>query len=207
MTLIASSGRNGAAILAKEAPAINSRPPSRTGRQVKFAGFCHSAGRACCVVFSFYKQVRPLCRGRRFQGVSLLSVENPSRSRRTILLAEDDGLIRMVLAEALREPGYRVIEAKSGDEALTVLEAGTSVDLLVTDVRMPGQTDGIALAQKVRQDRPGTKIIIAASSIESLRPNDVDGIFEKPYAVEDVVNHANRLLAEPPDSDVLTETA
>jgi len=113
----------------------------------------------------------------------------------------------MVLAEALREPGYRVIEAKSGDEALTVLESGTSVDLLVTDVRMPGKMDGLALARRVRQDHPGTKIIIAASSIDDLRPNDVDGIFEKPYAVEDVVNHANRLLAGLHDPDVLTETA
>jgi CheY-like chemotaxis protein len=113
----------------------------------------------------------------------------------------------MVLAEALREPGYRVIEAKSGDEAMTVMQSGTPVDLLITDVRMPGLLDGLALAQRVREGHPGTRIVIAASSIEDLRPNDVDGIFEKPYAVEDVVNHANRLLAGPHDPDVLTETA
>jgi CheY-like chemotaxis protein len=123
------------------------------------------------------------------------------------LFAEDDGLIRMVLAEALRESGHRVVEAKSGDEALTVLESGGTIDLLVTDVQMPGRLDGLALARLVRQTYPGTKIIIAASSIADLRPNEVDGIFAKPYAVDDVVDHTNRLLAELGDSDVLTETA
>jgi CheY-like chemotaxis protein len=123
------------------------------------------------------------------------------------LLAEDDGLIRMILAEALREYGYKVIEAKNGDEALAVLQAGTRIDLLLTDVQMPGRLDGISLARQVRQEFPATKIIIAASSIGGLRPDDVNGIFAKPYAVEDVVDHANRLLTEPDDRDALTETA
>lgn len=127
--------------------------------------------------------------------------------RRTILLAEDDGLIRMMLAEALRESGHRVIEARTGDEALAVLESGTGIHLLVTDVQMPGRLDGAALAKKARQDFPATKIIIAASSIAGLRPDDVNGIFAKPYAVEDVVDHANRLLVEPEDPDALTESA
>jgi CheY-like chemotaxis protein len=75
----------------------------------------------------------------------------------TILVVEDEILIRMWLADELREAGYRVIETISADEALAVLRGGTYVDLTLTDVQMPGSMDGHALAHAIRSEFPGNK--------------------------------------------------
>jgi CheY-like chemotaxis protein len=70
---------------------------------------------------------------------------------RTVLVVEDEVLIRWVIAEHLRECGYRVIEAGNGDEAIEILRrTALTIHVVFSDVRMPGTTDGFALAQWVR---------------------------------------------------------
>jgi CheY-like chemotaxis protein len=64
-----------------------------------------------------------------------------------ILLVEDEVLIRMLAAEILSEAGFTVIESASADEALTILQARSDVQLLFTDVNMPGSLDGLALGR------------------------------------------------------------
>ena len=64
-----------------------------------------------------------------------------------VLIVEDDVLIRVLLADELRDAGLRVIEAANADEALSIFEAGAQVDLLFTDVQMPGSIDGVELGQ------------------------------------------------------------
>jgi CheY-like chemotaxis protein len=80
-----------------------------------------------------------------------------------ILVVEDEVLIRMHIAQYLRECGYKVIEAADADEALEVLQSDHAVDLVLTDVQMPGKMDGFGLAQWVRHNRQGVTIILAGT--------------------------------------------
>jgi CheY-like chemotaxis protein len=70
-----------------------------------------------------------------------------SSERLTVLLVEDEVLIRLMLAEELRSHGVQVLEASNAEEALTVLESSLPVHVLFTDIRMPGAMDGVALAK------------------------------------------------------------
>ena len=125
----------------------------------------------------------------------------PSISRKrdqdTILVAEDEILTRTVLAQFLRAAGHRVIEASTADDALAVLQSGQPVDLVITDIEMPGGQDGYDLVRDLRADHPRTRIIVAAASPEdpSIR-RKIDAFFEKPYDIEVLVAFATRLLAD-----------
>jgi CheY-like chemotaxis protein len=80
----------------------------------------------------------------------------------TVLVVEDELLIRLDLADQLRRAGLTVVEASTGDEALTVLKANDTVDLVVSDIRMPGETDGMELAAWLRRERPKIKIVLVS---------------------------------------------
>ena len=119
----------------------------------------------------------------------------------TILVVDDEVLIRMVISEYLRGCGYRVVEAANADEALVVLQQqDLPIDAVLSDVEMPGSMDGFGLSQWVRQHRPGLHIILngnpgrAANAAAELCE---DGpILTKPYEPHVVVDHIRRLLAE-----------
>src|ERR1700675_3394458 len=99
----------------------------------------------------------------------------------TVLVVEDDVLIRLSVAEALRSAGLDVIEAATGDEALMVLGSSATVDLVFTDIQMPGSTDGLALAQIARQTRPSLKIIVTSGRAPAWpSPGLADAFFGKP---------------------------
>jgi CheY-like chemotaxis protein len=86
-----------------------------------------------------------------------------------LLLVEDEVLIRMVLADQLREEGYKVVEASDADEALTLLRHDLlHVDVAITDIRMPGSMDGVGLARVVRLEHPEAKIILMSSHRDSV---------------------------------------
>jgi len=76
----------------------------------------------------------------------------------TVLVCEDDEDVRALSAESLRELGYRVIEAEHGEAALKFLESGITVDVLFTDVVLPG-ISGAVLADRARESRPGLKVL------------------------------------------------
>jgi CheY-like chemotaxis protein len=71
-----------------------------------------------------------------------------------VLVVEDEDLIRSMVVDDLVEAGFDVLQADSGDEALTYLDAAPPVDVLFTDIRMPGSTDGWQLAEKFRARDP-----------------------------------------------------
>ncbi len=70
-------------------------------------------------------------------------------------MVEAEVLVRLSISQYLRDCGYRVIEAASTDEAILVLQDGVRVDIVLTDVQMPGAMDGFGLSQWVRSNRPG----------------------------------------------------
>lgn len=110
-----------------------------------------------------------------------------------VLVVEDEVLIRLMLADTLREAGCEVVEAASGDEALSVLHTATTLDVLITDVRMPGRTDGLALASQVRVRQPGLKIIVTSGHARC-DPGLADGFLAKPYRLADMVERVRRLV-------------
>jgi CheY-like chemotaxis protein len=82
----------------------------------------------------------------------------------TVLVVEDDVLVRLVIAAYLRDCGYRVLEASSGEEALRLLEQGEHrIDVVLTDVEMPGEMDGFALARWLRRERPDVEVVMAGT--------------------------------------------
>jgi len=82
----------------------------------------------------------------------------------TILVVEDETLTRIALADYLQEVGYRVLEAVNADEAVTILQrADLAVDLVFTDVRMPGSMNGLALARWIGAHRPGLAVILTSA--------------------------------------------
>jgi len=119
---------------------------------------------------------------------------------KTVLLVESEVLIRMVLSDYLRECGYRVIEAVSGDEALLVLKSKITVDVVLSDAESPGSTDGFSLAKWIGQQQPGVRVILSGNPE---RAADAAGdlcqsgpMLAKPYDPRLVVDRIRRLLGE-----------
>jgi DNA-binding NtrC family response regulator len=117
----------------------------------------------------------------------------------TILVVEDDVLIRMPIAQYLRDCGYRVIEAVNADEAMTVLlHRDTVADIVFSDIEMPGTIDGFGLAKWIREHRPGTEIVLAGTvprSVDAAKELCEAGPLPKPYEAQAVHDHIRRLLA------------
>jgi DNA-binding NtrC family response regulator len=118
----------------------------------------------------------------------------------TILVVEDEVLIRLVIAQYLRDCGYRVIEAANADEALLVLrKSELEIDVVFTDVEMPGSLDGFALAQWVRSNRPAMDVILAGSVGRAVQAAselcDAQSNVPKPYEPQGVHDRIRRLLA------------
>jgi CheY-like chemotaxis protein len=79
------------------------------------------------------------------------------------LVVDDEPLIRMDVADIVAEEGYSVIEARSADEAVTLLKLHPSLELIITDIQMPGKMDGIELARHVDEHWHNICIIVASA--------------------------------------------
>jgi CheY-like chemotaxis protein len=118
----------------------------------------------------------------------------------TVLVVEDEILVRCQIAAYLRDCGYRVIEAVHADEALIVLQQpDLDVHVVMSDVEMPGSMDGFALARWVRTERPGLPIILcgsAAKAADTAADLCEDGpAMTKPYEPKALLDRIRRLLA------------
>jgi two-component system, response regulator PdtaR len=79
----------------------------------------------------------------------------------TVLVVEDDFLVRLCAADALSDAGFNVLQADSGPDALRILEDGP-VDVVFTDINMPGAFDGAGLARRVKHRWPETALVITS---------------------------------------------
>jgi CheY-like chemotaxis protein len=118
----------------------------------------------------------------------------------TVLVVEDEVLLRYAIADYLRSCGYRVIEAVDADEALLVLQQpDLAVDVLFSDIAMPGSMNGFALAQWVRANRPAIKVVLSGTAPQAAAAaGDLceDGPLPKPYEPQTVLDRIKRLLAK-----------
>ena len=83
-----------------------------------------------------------------------------------VLVVEDEFLIRMVISEHLRDSGFIVLEAFNGDEALDIMRSGALIDLILTDVRMPGDIDGLGVLAYATTHRPGLPVVVTSGHLD-----------------------------------------
>ena len=118
-------------------------------------------------------------------------------SPRTVLVAEDEVFTLMATAEALMEAGFQVILATTADEALQILLSSTPIDLVLTDIRMPGSIDGLGLAHRVRSEWPDMKIVFMSAHLRDMSEAAVaDAFLCKPFPLSSVIDCVERLLAK-----------
>ncbi len=86
--------------------------------------------------------------------------------RQRILVVEDELLIRFMVCEHLRDAGYDTVEACSADEAIAMLASPVLIDLVITDVRMPGSRDGLGLLAFIRGALPRLPVIVMSGHLE-----------------------------------------
>jgi CheY-like chemotaxis protein len=114
-----------------------------------------------------------------------------------ILIVENEALVRLSGVCTFADAGFRVIEAINGDDALDLLEADSDVQLLFTDVSMPGKLNGLELAQAVHDRWPHIRImVVSGQSIPDTHELPTGSRFHrKPYCPDSVVGHALELTA------------
>ena len=105
----------------------------------------------------------------------------------TVLVVEDEILIRELVAEELEEAGFTVITAKDADYAISILEARQDIHLVFTDIDMPGSMDGLKLAAAVRDRWPPVHIIITTGKVRPLEIPANALFIPKPYVGQAVV--------------------
>jgi two-component system, response regulator PdtaR len=118
------------------------------------------------------------------------------RAGTTVLIVEDDFLVRDCTAEALAEAGFEVLQAATGPDALEVLEEAR-VDALFTDINMPGEFDGLELAQRVRHRWPHIAIVITSG--RGSPDGQIEGtrFVPKPYLPESVACLIDEVVSFP----------
>ena len=124
----------------------------------------------------------------------IVPMQNPNT---VILVVEDEVLIRMDVVDQLGALGYRLIEAANGQEALDALSDGSAINILFTDVHMPGDLDGVMLAREVSQRRPEIGIIVTSGSASLSADSLPEGsrFYPKPYVSATVHTAIQEMLA------------
>jgi CheY-like chemotaxis protein len=114
-----------------------------------------------------------------------------------ILIVEDEALVRLSAVDMLEDAGFRMIEAVNSEQALELLAADSDVQLLFTDVNMPGTIDGFALAREVRDRWPHIGIMVTSAK-KAPGPGELPAgsrFEQKPYSPDTVVRHARELTS------------
>lgn len=126
-----------------------------------------------------------------------LGEPEPATRQVHILVVEDELFIRMFVSDALRDQGYTVIEAINADEAVDILMAGKSIDLVFSDVRMPGSLDGLGLLGVVKGLFPDVPVILASGHLGSQEAlaKGASHILSKPYQIDAVLECIAKELA------------
>jgi two-component system cell cycle sensor histidine kinase/response regulator CckA len=117
----------------------------------------------------------------------------------TVMLVEDEDPVRIFGARALRNKGYKVLEAKSGEGALQMIRDGEEIDLLITDVVMP-RMDGPALIREVREIHPDMKVIFISGYTEDAFRQRLDSDSEihflpKPFSLKQLASKVKEVIS------------
>lgn len=125
----------------------------------------------------------------------------PADAGQTVLVIDDEPTVRMLITDALGDLGYACIEAGDGSSGLALLEAAGTVDLLITDVGLPGGLNGRQVAEAARTMRPGLKVLFITGYAENAVLNHGHvargmEVLTKPFAIDDLAGRVDRMLRD-----------
>jgi DNA-binding NtrC family response regulator len=128
-----------------------------------------------------------------------LPFPDPKERGPAVLVVEDEVLIRLVIADYLRECGFKVYEAGTAQEAVEILESNqAAINLVFSDIRLPGDMNGFALGQWIRTNRPGLPVLLtsgdAKKSDAAKELCENEPFFAKPYDVQLVVAQIRTII-------------
>ena len=124
---------------------------------------------------------------------------SPINRPTSVLLVEDETLILEMVSDVLSEQGFEVHAVSNANEALRYLTAGSVVDVLFTDINLPGM-DGLSLATLARQMRPALPVVYASGRVASLAVTDTvprSEFVPKPYDLERIGNVLTKVAGQP----------
>lgn len=127
----------------------------------------------------------------------IIAFPQEDQKRYTVLIVDDEPAIRGFLYDYLSECGFNPLTVESGDEAVRVLETNGAIDLVFSDVRMPGSIDGFDLARWVIAHKPGLPILLTSGDLGKINASrELVGIeiLPKPYDFDVVVRKIHAAL-------------
>ena len=114
----------------------------------------------------------------------MTSSPDVSEEKLTVLVAEDEAMLRAVVRETLRRSGFHVLEAADGADGLEILKSATPIDLLLTDIKMP-RLNGYQLAEACLSLRPATRVILMTGYADEMVPDAIRAasipVLRKPF--------------------------
>jgi DNA-binding NtrC family response regulator len=123
---------------------------------------------------------------------------NGHHRKPTILVVEDDVLIRLSVAEYLRTNNYRVLEASNVAEAKAIFKAGEPIEVVFSDVDMPGDANGFDLSQWIRREYPDVNVLLTSDAAAIMRNTgygqESGPLLQKPYTFELLLTYIKRML-------------
>lgn len=125
-----------------------------------------------------------------------LSINGSPPEELTILVVEDEVLLRADLGDALRDAGYKVVEASNADAARDMIESPMRMHLVCTDIRMPGRMNGLGLARWIKTNRPALPVIVISGEATARHSAPIaDAVFTKPVDYDRLIDRIGELLA------------
>ncbi len=116
-----------------------------------------------------------------------------------VLIVEDEVIIRSVVSEYLRDCGFTVIEAANAAEAIAVLSTQANIDLVFSDITMPGEMDGVGLARWIHERRAEIPILLTSGAgvvLNTAGPFTEEPFIRKPYLLEEIEDRIRSLLGD-----------
>jgi CheY-like chemotaxis protein len=126
------------------------------------------------------------------------SESQPDDSTSTVLIVEDEPLLRMLAVDIVEEAGLAAIEANDADEAIEILEQRADIGIVFTDVNMPGSMSGTELASRIRDRWPPIQLVVTSGK-RHVGPEQLPAgtvFVSKPYDIDDIVNTLQRLTPQ-----------
>jgi CheY-like chemotaxis protein len=122
----------------------------------------------------------------------------------TILVVDDEFLVRMAISDFLQECGFKVLEASDGEEALQMIKSYAMVlDLVFADVLLPGEIDGFALSRWIREHRPQIPVILCSADAKKAEAAEElcagEPFLTKPFDFKIALAHVRQLLDKDKD--------
>jgi CheY-like chemotaxis protein len=116
-------------------------------------------------------------------------VESRRGRMATVLVVEDEPIVRMMAVDCVEEAGFEAIEASDADEALRVMRGRSGIDIVFTDVRMPGTMDGFQLARVIASEWPATQVMVTSGHVAGDEAMGLGArrFFSKPYRADALI--------------------